>query len=332
MTLTTTERRTNDDQESQLDAYALARTGMERYIGNRAALGFTSVPPAAFESTTVTLTGGRAHVVLRQVRPPVDSTVPGLYVLWSRGVSTKKSVSGAPDADRTVAQYVRWQYATMEVKSAWTSMSGLAKNGGSGTLSGVDACGAKSAVAGVAVPNNPGYVQTGGTSVPTGTPPILEMGTTNQTKEAVKVDWNAIVNGYAIVPDVELPDDSYPSSTDFSDPDFWPVIRVNGDYSLPADGRGTLIVTGNLIISGALNWRGIILVGGTLTANGNNTVTGAVISGLNIELGMTVAASDVGNGTKTYQYSSCDVDSAVNGFRGLVPYRNASVDNWPTPT
>jgi hypothetical protein len=44
---------------------------------------------------------------------------------------------------------------------------------------------------------------------------------------------------------------------------------------------------------------------------------------------MSVPPSDVGNGTKTFQYNSCDVESAMNGFRGLVPYRNTTVDNWP---
>jgi hypothetical protein len=53
-----------------------------------------------------------------------------------------------------------------------------------------------------------------------------------------------------------------------------------------------------------------------------------MISGLNTKLGMTVPVSDVGNGTKTYRYDSCDVESAVGSFIGLVPYRNAGADNW----
>lgn len=69
-------------------------------------------------------------------------------------------------------------------------------------------------------------------------------------------------------------------------------------------------------------------MGGALTSNGNSTVDGAMISGLNTKLGMTVPVSDVGNGTKTYRYDSCDVESAVGSFIGLVPYRNAGADNW----
>jgi len=331
LTMIGSERKVNDDNKAQLDAYILARRGLEQFVGSRASLGFTSVPPAAVESTTVTLPGGFAEVVMRQVRPPVDSTVPGLYLIRARGFKTSGgSVSGNVTAERTVAQYARFQYASMDVASAWTAMGGLQKNGTSGTLSGVDACGAKSAVAGVAVPHSPGYAQSGGGSpVPNGSPNIVDMGTAAQTASTVQVDWSGIVGGNAIQADVEYPGGSWPSSSDFADSQFWPVIRVNGDFSVPSDGKGTLIVTGNLTISGSTKWRGIILVGGALTSNGNNTVDGAVISGLNTKLGMTVPVSDVGNGTKTYRYNSCDVASAVGSFVGLVPYRNAGSDNWP---
>jgi hypothetical protein len=324
------ERRVNDDTKARLDAYVLARRGMEQFVGSRAALGFTSTPPAPVESTTIALPGGFADVVMRQVRPPIDSTVPGLYLIRSRGVTTLGGgVSGNVTGERTVAQYARFQYASLDVESAWTAMSGLQKSGGSGTLSGVDGCGMKSAVAGVAVPHTPGYTQSGGSSVPNGSPNIKDMGTAAQTQAAVPLDWAGIVNGNAIQPDIEYPGGSWPSASEFSDPNFWPVIRVNGDFAVPSDGKGTLIVTGNLTIGGSTRWRGIILVGGALTSNGNNTVTGAVISGLNTKLGLSVPQSDVGNGTKTFSYNSCDVASAVGGFVGLVPYRNAGSDNWP---
>ena len=331
-TMIGSERRVADDHRGQLDAYVIARRGLEQYVGSRSSLGFTSSPPAAYESTTVAITGGYAQVVLSQVRPPAGTTVPGLYLLKSRGVRTMGgTLTGAVTAERTVAQYVRYQFATLDVKSAWTAMGGLIKNGGSGALSGADACGAAAAVAGVAVPNTPHYVQSGGTSVPTGSPPILDMGTAAQTVAAVPLDWDAIVNGGALQPDIEYPGGTWPTTTQWADPEFWPVVRVNGDFSVPTTGKGTLVVTGNLAISGSVNWRGIILVGGALTSNGNNTVDGAVISGLNTKLGMTVPVSDVGNGTKTFRYNSCDVASAVNGFVGIVPYRNAAADNIPSP-
>jgi hypothetical protein len=33
-------------------------------------------------------------------------------------------------------------------------------------------------------------------------------------------------------------------------------------------------VTGNLIISGSRNWEGVLLVGGSIRSNGNNTTRG----------------------------------------------------------
>jgi hypothetical protein len=75
-------------------------------------------------------------------------------------------------------------------------------------------------------------------------------------------------------------------------------------------------------------WRGIILVGGVLTSNGNNTVQGAVMSGLNMLLGQTVAESNVGNGTKTYEYNSCYVASSLAALSQLQPVNNAWADNW----
>lgn len=330
-TMIGSERRVNDDSKAQLDAYVLARRGLEQFVGSRSSLGFTSTPPAAVESTTIALPGGFAEVVMRQVRPPVDSTVPGLYLVRARGFKTVGgSVAGNVTAQRTVAEYARFQYASLEVTSAWTAMAGLQKNGGSGTLSGADACGAKASVAGVAVPHTPGYTQSGGGSVPSGSPNIKDLGTAAQTVDAVQLDWAGIVSGSAVQADIDYPGGTWPSSTDFADSEFWPVIRAQGDFSIPADGKGTLIVTGNLTMSGSIRWRGIILVGGALISNGNNTVDGAVISGLNTKLGMSVPVSDVGNGTKTYRYNSCDVASAVNGFRGLVPYHNAGADNLPS--
>jgi hypothetical protein len=114
----------------------------------------------------------------------------------------------------------------------------------------------------------------------------------------------------------------------------WPVIYVDnsatGSFSLPASGRGILIVEGNLTISGSRSWDGLILVGGTLTSNGNNTVMGAVITGLNVKLGLNVPTSDVGNGNKTYQYHSCNLASALGALATFVALRNGVADNWPT--
>ena len=322
------ERRVSDDNKAQLDAYIMARRGLEQFIGNRAGLGFTSTPPAAVESTTIAVRGGYVDVVMRVVRPPVGATTQGLYVVRARGVRTSDGTQiGAVIGERTVAEYARFQIASLDVHSAWTAMTGLVKSGSSGGISGVDACGAAPTVAGVAAPTVPGYTQSGtGASAAVGSPPVLDLGTTADVVNTVTVDWNAIVNSNSFQPDYS--GGSWPTSSDLADSSFWPVIRVDGDFTLPGDGRGTLIVTGNLTLNGSQTWHGIVLVGGTIVSNGFTTVEGAIISGLNTELGLSVPSSDLGNGTKFIRYNSCDVANALKPFTGLVRYRNAGMDNW----
>ena len=156
------------------------------------------------------------------------------------------------------------------------------------------------------------------------------MGTQTQAATAVGIDWPSILDGTSMTPDVTIPGGSWPSSSTFSTT--WPVIFVDqaGDYSLPGDGRGTLIVRNNLPISGNKTWEGIVLVGGALTSNGTNSVLGAVVTGLNVQLGESPGVSDIGNGTKYYRYDSCNVANAASRFAGLQPYRNTTTDNWTT--
>lgn len=329
--MVSSDRKSVGDLEATTDAYDIARSAYDKFMSNPSGyMGVTFTPPTwtGPDSVQFTFANGSAWVMVQRVRPVVGADA-AVYLVRSRAVRTAYSNSNSPSAQRIFAQYARWQTGSLTAAAAWTSLTGLQKNGGSGTISGVDACGAKSAVAGVAVPNVPGYSQNGGSSVPNGTPNILNMGTQAQANAMVTVDWAGIVAGTTITPDITIPGGSWPS---FSSPSYWPVIYVNqaGGYSLPGDGRGTLIVRNDLTISGNKTWRGLVLVGGTLTSNGNNTVAGSVLTGLNVLLGQAVGVSDVGNGTKTYQYNSCNLDSAAARFRGLAPMRNTSVDNWPS--
>ena len=325
-TMLSSERKVADNNEAQLDAYTLARRGLERCVVSRASLGFTAEPPAAVESTTIVLPGGYADVVLRQVKQMAGAAVPPVYVIRSRGVKTLGATTTVM-AERTVAEYAMFDFGNPRAPAAWTALEGLGINGTSATISGTDACSASPTIAGVAVPNG-GY--SGSSGVPTGSPGVQYLGTTAQATASVEVDWDGIVNGSAMPPDVTVSGSTgWPSSTAWSDPNYWPVIRANGTLDLPSDGRGTLIVTGNLKLNGSQQWRGLILVGGAVTSNGNNTVNGAVISGLNLKLGQSVSPTDLGNGNKTYQYNSCDVASAMSRFKKLVVYRNAAADNLP---
>jgi hypothetical protein len=320
--LNVAELRVTDDQREQLEAFSIAESGREQFLVNRAAFGFNASPPAAAESARVTLPNGYADVVLSRVRPMVG-TAPALYVLRSHGVRTRTLHAGSPRAERTVAQYLYWSSATMAVLAGWTSLSGLNKNGNSGSLSGVDLCvPAQPSVAGVAVPTG---TYTGPTGPVSGSPPISNLGTPAEAANSVKIDWAGIVAGTAVTANIVIPGGAWPS---FADPNYWPTIRVNGNFTLPGNGRGMLIVTGNLTISGSDTWDGVVLTGGNVTSNGNNNVRGATVTALNVKLGQVVPPNDVGNGNKTFGYNSCNVARAVNRTAALVAYQNGWMDNW----
>ena len=121
---------------------------------------------------------------------------------------------------------------------------------------------------------------------------------------------------------------SWPSTTQLSGSN-WPVTFVNGDLTLPSNGQGILIVTGDLTVNGSLQWDGIVLVGGTMTSNGNNTFYGAMFTGLNVITGSTVAQQSLGNGNKTFQYNSCDVAKSLSPFGSWTRIGNGRTDNFP---
>jgi hypothetical protein len=326
--LVSAERRSVSDQKSQISAFRIAEQGLEIYLIRRDSLlagdpNYTKIPGAK-DSVRVTVTGGYADVSLTRLRPPTGSQ-SGLYIARSKGTETVGMYAGTPQGVRTVAQYVLWESAPMQVLAGWTALSGLQKNGAAGTLSGVDLCKDSAARAGVVVPVSPGY--TGNTTAPAGNPPIQVL-----PPDSIKIDWNAIVNNNALPATITIPPGTWPTAAltaAFADSTstYYPIIRVNGDLTLPSSGRGMLIVTGSLTISGNNGWYGVILVGNDLTSNGINGVYGATVSGLNIKLGTYVPASTA-NGTKTYQYSSCEVAKANMSSGALVTLPNTWVDNW----
>lgn len=317
--LVSAERRSVADQKSQISAFKLAEDGLELFLIRRdSLLPNAGRIPGAKEEVRINYTGGYADVSLTRIRP-VMGTMSGLYVVRSRGVETAGAYAGTPEGVRTVAQYVLWEPAPMQVLAGWTALSGLDKNGQAGTLGGEDACGDAEAVAGVAVPIYPGF--TGNTESADSIAII--------TKEMVKIDWDGIVNGSAIEADITIPPGTWPTDAQWADTTYYPVIHVEGsmDFTPPSSGRGMLIVEGSLILNGSVGWKGILLVGGDIVSNGINSIHGATISGLNVLLDIEVPGS-VGNGTKEYRYNSCEVAKAAAPAGSLVTLRNTWVDNW----
>jgi len=311
------ERRSVSDQKSQISAFEIAEQGLELFLIRRdSLLPNASHVPGVKDSVRISFANGYADVSLTRLRA-VQGTLSGLYVARSKGVETVGAYAGSPQGVRTVAQYVLWEPAPMQVLAGWTALSGLDKNGQAGTLGGYDQCGDSATVAGVAVPLNPGYTgdSTAASSI------------TTITMDSVKIDWNAIVNQNAIPATITIPPSSWPSSTQWADTTFYPIIRINGDFTPPSSGRGMLIVTGALTLNGSVGWNGVLLVGGDIVSNGVNGIAGATVSGLNVKLG-TYVPSSAGNGTKSYTYNSCEIAKATTPAGALVTLRNTWVDNW----
>ena len=327
--LVSAENRSVSDQKAQVTAFELAEQGLETFIVKRDSLGATITPPGNNFSVRITLTGGYADVEMDRIRAPQGS-LAGLYVIRSRGVLTAGAYAGTPQGVRTVAEYALWKPASMQVLAGWTAISGVDKNGNAGTLGGIDACGDSAAVAGVAVPQYPGF---NGKVQATGSPPVDSMATTQDSLAAmVHMDWANISAGTAVKVDYTIPPQSMPT---FADTTKYPVVRVVGDLTssmlssvVSTGGRGLLIVTGGMVLSGSnFTWRGVVMVGNGITGNGNNDIQGAVITALNAKLGQTVPIDTI-NGTKSYQYNSCNVAKTMNNLGALVPLSNTWVDNW----
>ena len=300
--------------------------------------------PTVAESVTVAFTNGSAFV--RAVPVKVDvATGRGTYFITSTGTDNQGRIAMGGgrmrSPTRTVGVYVTWSKATMNVMGALVSFSGILKNG-TGAISGIDQCGADTNVAGINVPYEE-MVKLQGTAttfVPTGNPPYDTLKTFAQDSAATKMDWAGITSGTSMPADINITSTSstaFPTAGQFaSDTNYWPIIHVfnrsatwNSIYTLPNQGRGILIVDGNLYINGSNQWDGIVLVGGQLTSNGNNVTSGTVMAGLNRLIGLSAGAVDDAdlNGQKSYMYNSCSVKKATSSMARFTMVPNTWMDN-----
>ena len=379
--MSTSEMSATASQRAQARAYSYAQMGLEQFLTFRKELTCTPSPakgytkaqaspcgfcpqcwtanatagngtvnanldtlPTVAESVTVTFTSGKAFV--RAVPVWLDvAKGKGTYFITSTGtdnlstIATGSGMTGT--ASRTVGVYVKWDRTTMNVMGALVSFSGIVKNG-TGDISGIDACGADTNVAGINVPANESVDVKGNSFTPTGNPPYDTLKTFSQDSSSAKLDWQGVVNGSSLTADIDITTSStanFPSTGTFaSDTNYWPIIHIhnaqtspgwNGNFALPWKGRGMLVVDGDLTISGSNQWDGVVLVGGQLTSNGNNVTSGTVMAGLNRLIGVSAAAVDDAslNGTKSYQYNSCSVKKATTSMARYTMLPNTWMDD-----
>lgn len=336
---TSAETYSNNAMRAQDRAYQMAEAGMQQFLLRRGEAGFCSncaVNPASADSewTQVTLPGGYARVVAGRLRNAESDGTPAVFFVRSTGTDTSVRLSGAGSAvhaQRTLGLYATWGTAPMLVLGAFTTLNGVTNTasvpGQGRPMDGEDACGQLDDVAGAVVPKGGGYDGNGET--PTGSPDMDSSMTLDSLKTRVGIDWDGIINRDAIPADFTVPAGSWPTAMQMAT---WPVIRVSGvgTYTLPGNGRGLLIVDSNLVITGNRTWDGVILVGGSLTANGTGDVTGATVTGLNKMLG----APDTGAGDNDlisnrmkFYYNSCRVESAAKKVDRYFALTNTWMDN-----
>jgi hypothetical protein len=341
---TASETTTNMSIRGQSRAFMVAQMALERFL--QAPDSMTTCPTCdTLRTTPLVETYARAvdsdsaYITVTRVRHQSGANIPAVYFIQARGIDKRFKLGGrlaGVDAERSVGLYAQWNTNTMQVLSAWTSLTGLRKNGSSGLLSGVDECGQMPTIAGTTVGKGD-ITWSGSTDWAQGNPPIDTSKTSADLAASMKIDWNSIINGNSIVADFTIPDQAFPEAGWFvADTSRWPIIRIKTPgFTLPHKGRGLLIVEGDFTISGSNMWDGIILVGGKLTSNGNNTVAGAVVSGLNALLPGAPPIPDSefddsqANGQKTYQYSSCKVARATKALQRYRVLANTWADNLP---
>src|SRR3954469_3817318 len=116
------ERRITGDNQAQLDAFAVAQSGLSQYMGTR-----TDKPGASQDTTYTTIPGGTAVISLRMLRESTTTLLPAVYVVTSKGTNTgaKSYDSRTPPAERTVATYALWTPAPLDIDAGISSLSGL---------------------------------------------------------------------------------------------------------------------------------------------------------------------------------------------------------------
>lgn len=297
--------------------------------------------PILPESVTVSFNNGQAFI---QAVPVWLDTLNGrgTYFVRSTGTDNTSGIAtgtnGMRTASRTVGVYVTWSKSSMNVMGALVSFSGIVKNG-TGAISGIDQCGADTNVAGINVPAEEAVNLNGNSFTPTGNPPYDTLKTFSQDSAASRLDWQGITDGTSMPADINITSTSsaFPTTGAFaSDTNYWPIIHVfnrsaswNALWTLPNQGRGVLIVDGNLNINGSNQWDGVVLVGGQLTSNGNNVTSGTVMAGLNRLIGVPAAAlldADL-NGQKSYMYNSCSIRKATSSMARYTMVPNTWMDN-----
>lgn len=303
-------------------ALTVAQSGLQAYIGTRA-----SRPPDG-DSVRFNVTGGYADVVARLVES--DSLDDGrtMYIVRSTGYVIVPAQGATPQGKRVVAQFAQWGNAgdIRRIASYVAANGARAQDPGGGQIQVRGDCnGSGPSIGSIRAATGSSLSRGSYTPPPSG-------GTNGQgsgafVADTAAVDWASIVNGGFV------PDYRYINTADLG----YKSHMVIGDATLNnALGRGLLIVTGDLTMSGAnAQWQGIVLVGGKInfSTGTKSHFWGLVYSGLNNLLAGPPPANTqlggAGGGTRWFfDYCPAYVDPTLARLTGLAGVSNAWVDNW----
>ncbi len=297
-------------------AFYAAEAGLNAVLSGWESAGYGTLLAVPGDSTTVgpmTIENGFSYEGI--VRRVDGGSATQIYVI-------RVTASGPGSARRMLRRVVFVPPPGGVITSALVSATGLSLDE-ENEISGYDHCaGSSNDVAGVTLP--PGtFSEDDDDNTVEGDPDFVYDDST-AIVAATGIDWAGLMGGTP-APDVTIPPGSLPSSYP---PGEWKHIFIDkASHTLPEgmNGRGLLVVRGNLRMDEETSWDGVILVGGRLTMDDEDIrITGALVTGLNKLLGQSVTGKTKFDEESRLRYSSCYVDSA---FATLTTIRRVS-NGW----
>jgi len=301
--LANSERKTATNYDQVVGAFSVADAGLSQYLGTHRGI------PSGSQTFSY---GSRGSATVTPHRVVDLGKTGSMWELRSTGTTP----SGT---SRTVHTVAFLNLAMLPApQGALSSGTAVTKNGSSGSIDGNDGCGVEDTKAGVVLPSG-GW--SGSSKMVDGQPPIKQS-SDPYAGVISAAEWQSILDGKRIPHQYNVPPDAFPNFDSLPSTE-WPVVYVDGSIDLDSGkaGRGILIVKDNANFLGNWDWNGLVMVGGAITDNGQGTISGAVMTGLNTLLGQDVAANDLGdvlNGTKRYGYHSCNLSAAAQANATLA--------------
>lgn len=284
-------------------ALAIAEAGLRR---------FSIDPQAGFgPGTTYAIDGGEAVVETRLVSSRHFPNT--LHLVTSRG-----SFAGPRQADvpavRVLRQYLMRRRAPVNAIAAVSSTGRIRMSNSGFQLNGEDAALAgdcaesghdiHGAAAGSGFAGGPPHMYGGGRE---------NLGSAGAVLDALGVDWPELLDGPV---DFE---NAMPTFS-FLSPDFFPVIRMDGNFTGRArhSGRGILIVEGGFQAGADFHWKGIILAGGVKDLD----APGFTLRGM-LAVGLAGGGEELRLAQGEIQHDSCVIIEAGAPFTRLDPVRGS---------